>query len=69
LVQGPTVDINDIIKTTQQAMRDASGLVLEGFELDTEVEWQVDGPNHYSSDVGGELWSVFTSIIKKEGQL
>ncbi len=65
LIQGPTNEINEIVKTTQQAMRDASGMVLEGFALDAEIEWQVDGPNHYASDVGGELWSNFTSTIEK----
>jgi hypothetical protein len=47
----------------QQAMREASHIVLSGFELGTDA-YIVEYPNRYSDERGAVMWSRVMSLIQ-----
>jgi hypothetical protein len=63
LVEGPADEIGDVVEATQQAMREASGLVLPGFPLRTEAtvtRW----PDRYRDDRGVKMWDMVRGILR-----
>ena len=62
LLQAPIADLDDAIRTTQQAMEDASEVILRGFRLQTDV--QVSRyPQHYRDPRGQRMWDVITPLL------
>lgn len=62
LVEGPSADIDAIVTQTQQAMQDASRIVLGGFPLRTDAKI-VRHPNRYSDPRGEEFWAVVMGLL------
>jgi hypothetical protein len=67
LVEGPADEIESVVMATQEAMREASELVLPGFPLRTEAKvtrW----PDRYRDDRGERMWRlIWESIGRVEG--
>jgi hypothetical protein len=67
LVEGPGDEIHAIVAATQAAMREASELVLPGFQLRTDakiVRW----PDRYADERGERMWETVWSIVWELGQ-
>lgn len=63
LVEGPADSIEQTVADTQNAMREASAVVLGGFELDTDAEI-VTHPNRYVDERGIEMWRLVLGILE-----
>ncbi len=50
------------MRATQDAMREASAVVLDGFELRTDAEI-VRHPDRYSDGRGRRMWELVTGIL------
>jgi hypothetical protein len=62
LVEGPAREIESVVEATQEAMREASELVLPGFPLRTEAKltrW----PDRYRDDRGERMWRLVWESI------
>jgi len=62
LVEGPADSIDDTVASAQAAMREASAIVLGGFELETDAD-VVSYPNRYTDERGTEMWTSVLSIL------
>ena len=62
LVEGPTDTIEQTVAAAQLAMREASAIVLGGFELETDAE-VVSYPNRYMDERGIEMWRLVLGIL------
>jgi hypothetical protein len=62
LVEGPADSIDLTVANAQAAMREASAIVLGGFELETDAD-VVSYPNRYSDERGTEMWTSVLSIL------
>jgi len=62
LVEGPTDTIEQTVAAAQSAMREASAIVLGGFELETDAE-VVSHPNRYMDERGTEMWGLVLGIL------
>ncbi len=62
LIEGPARSIDEIVRATQEAMAEASEIVLDGFRLRSEarvVRW----PDRYMDDRGREFWSRVMGLL------
>jgi hypothetical protein len=62
LVEGPEWEIDDIVAQTQEAMAEASGIVLGGFRLRSDakiVRW----PDRYMDERGREFWGRVMALL------
>jgi DNA polymerase I-like protein with 3'-5' exonuclease and polymerase domains len=62
LIEGPVVEIDELVAKAQTAMAEASAVVLGGFELRTEakiVRW----PDRYMDDRGREMWERVRRLL------
>jgi hypothetical protein len=64
LIAAPLEQIDDAIATTKAAMREASRIVLAGFELETEAEI-VRYPNRYGDKRGVRMWTEVMGLIAR----
>ena len=62
LIEAPVEELAASIWTTQQAMRDASAAVLDGFELRSDVD-VVRYPNRYSDERGEKMWQTVMAVL------
>ncbi len=65
LVEGPLVEIEDIVAQTRAAMAEASRAVLRGFEIGADakiVRW----PDRYVDDAGADFWAT---VIRLAGPM
>lgn len=62
LVEGPADSIEETVGNAQAAMREASSIVLGGFELESDAEI-VRPPNRYVDERGAEMWGSIMSIL------
>ena len=62
LVEGPAETINETVANAQVAMREASSIVLGGFELETDAEI-VSYPHRYSDERGTDMWGSVLAIL------
>jgi hypothetical protein len=62
LIEAPVEDIDRETARMQEAMREASGLVLHGFELKTDAK-VVRYPDRYSDARGERLWGLVLRIL------
>ncbi|MEO0531930.1 MAG: DNA polymerase, partial [Planctomycetota bacterium] len=62
LVEGPADQIEQTVAVTQAAMAEASRVVLDGFELATDVDL-VTWPDRYRDPRGEKLWGVVTELL------
>jgi hypothetical protein len=64
LVEGPARLIGDTVVRTQQAMREASELVLPGFPLRTDVKI-IRHPDRYTDKRGAGMWDKVRRILNR----
>jgi hypothetical protein len=64
LVEGPVDEIEAVVAATQQAMREASGLVLPGFPLRTDARI-VRHPDRYQDERGRRMWVLVTGLMEE----
>jgi DNA polymerase-1 len=67
LIEADAGQIDDAVVATRAAMAEASRIVLDGLEVDTDVEI-IEWPNRYSDDRGRVMWERVTEILHKAGQ-
>jgi DNA polymerase I-like protein with 3'-5' exonuclease and polymerase domains len=65
LVEGPADAIEDTVARTQEAMREASVLVLPGFPLRTEAK-TVRYPDRYMDERGRRFWELVWGLMEEE---
>ncbi len=67
LIEGPSDRIDDVVAQTQSIMRDASRIVLDSFELQSDakiVRW----PDRYcDEDRGRAMWDTVTGLVAEIG--
>ncbi len=61
LIEAGIADIDDAVEATQQAMREASEIVLDGFALRTDVKI-VRYPDRYSDKRGQVMWETVCEL-------
>jgi hypothetical protein len=64
LVEAPIDRIQETALAAQAAMREASAIVLGGFELETDAEI-VRSPERYSDERGAQMWELILSILSE----
>jgi hypothetical protein len=64
LVEGSADDIENVAARTQEAMREASELVLPGFPLRTDAK-VIRYPDRYQDDRGRRMWEVVWDLLEK----
>ncbi len=62
LVEGSLEEIDQTVADAQTAMREASAIILGGFELETDADI-VRWPNRYSDDRGVDMWTTVLDIL------
>ena len=68
LVEGDVDGIDDTVAATRAAMAEASRIVLDGLEVDTDVEI-IRWPDRYADERGRVMWERVTELLEgKEGQ-
>jgi hypothetical protein len=65
LVEGPADGIEDTVARTQEAMREASELVLPGFPLRADAKI-VRYPDRYMDERGRRFWEVVWGLVDEE---
>ncbi len=63
LIEAPLEAFNAAIARTQQAMAEASQLVLDGFALRSDVQ-RVCYPERYSDDRGQPMWETIQDLLR-----
>ena len=63
LVEGPSDDIEAVVSETQDAMAEASRVVLDGFELRTDAEI-VRYPDRYMDRRGVQMWGTVMELLE-----
>jgi hypothetical protein len=62
LVEGPADEIDEVVARTQEAMREASELVLPGFPLRTDAKI-VRFPDRYMDDRGRKMFETVSGLL------
>lgn len=62
LVEGPADRIEEVVATTQAAMKEASRQVLGGFELASDAK-VVQPPGRYMDDAGRRMWDTVMEAL------
>jgi len=65
LIEAPLEEIDSTVIKTQELMKQASGIVLDGFELGSDAKI-VRYPERYSDKRGKVMWDVVMKIIKRD---
>jgi hypothetical protein len=62
LVEGSAGEIQDVVANTQEAMTEASRVVLAGFELRSDAK-VVRHPDRYSDPRGKQMWETVRGLM------
>ena len=62
LIEAPLDEIDSAVTTTQSLMREASCIVLDGFELGSDVK-EIRYPNRYMDKRGLVMWNKVMKLI------
>jgi hypothetical protein len=62
LIEAATGDIDEAVRETQRAMREASEVILSGFSLRTDADI-VRWPDRYCDERGTKMWQTVNSIL------
>ena len=65
LVEAPIDDLDTVVAKTQRAMVEASGEVLGGFELRTDVS-TVCYPERYQDGRGHHMWNTVMDLLNRK---
>jgi DNA polymerase-1 len=66
LVEGPSRTIKSVVRATQDAMAEASEVVLDGFRLRSDAR-VVRSPDRYMDDRGREFWGQVMGLLPASG--
>lgn len=64
LIEAPLENLGEAVATTQLLMREASCIVLDGFELGSDVK-EVRYPDRYMDERGLKMWNTVMSLINE----
>jgi hypothetical protein len=64
LVEGAVDDIDAVVARTQEAMREASSIVLDGFALRTDAKI-VRYPDRYVDERGRKMWDTVWTLLEE----
>ena len=64
LIEAPLDDLDDQVKAMQEAMVEASRVVLDGFELRTDAT-VIRYPDRYVDERGGDMWETVFGLIQE----
>jgi DNA polymerase-1 len=67
LIEGPSGSIREIVEATQASMREASAIVLAGFELESSAR-VFDFPARFSDERGTRMWEQVMRILTQQSQ-
>jgi hypothetical protein len=67
LIEAPTSEINVMVRLAQDCMREASKIVLDGFELKSEAQI-FNHPDRFSEPKGADMWSKVVGILNEVEQ-
>jgi hypothetical protein len=62
LVEGPAGEMEEVVARTQEAMREASAVVLDGFPLRTDAK-VVRHPDRYLDERGRQMWDTVQDLL------
>ena len=62
LIEAPVEEIQSEVLKTQKAMADASAIILDGFELRTDVD-VIKWPDRFEDERGAEMWSKIMRLL------
>jgi len=62
LIEAPLDELNEVVTATQTIMRDASRIVLDGFELSSDAN-VIRYPDRYMDDRGVTMWNKVMNLI------
>ena len=66
LIEGPLEKVDEIVVTVQASMREASKIILNGFELESDVKI-VKSPDRYMDEERGlSFWNNVMSLIGRK---
>jgi DNA polymerase I-like protein with 3'-5' exonuclease and polymerase domains len=68
LLEAPINDLETVVQATQAAMAEASRIVLDGFEVKTDVKitrW----PDRYTDKRGSALWLKINELLERHGAI
>ena len=66
LIEGPIEKVDEIVETAQASMREASKIILNGFELESDVKI-VKSPDRYTDEERGlSFWNKVMGLIGRE---
>jgi len=68
LIEAPVGELNGAVRTTQEAMSDASSIVLNGFRLRSDVEI-VHYPDRYMDERGQKMWDAVWDLIHQKDKI
>jgi hypothetical protein len=63
LVEGPADGIDAVVARTQDAMREAGAIVLDGFQLRTDAK-VVRHPDRYVDERGRQMWDTVWALLE-----
>ena len=66
LIEAPLQDLDAVILETQEAMAEASSVILGGFKLNTDAEI-VRYPDRYMDKRGQAMWDMVENILVERG--
>ena len=67
MAEGPVEDADDLSTALDRVMRDASAVVLRGYELPTDEQRILPG-QHYRDKRGAEMWATVTRLFAELDQ-
>jgi DNA polymerase I-like protein with 3'-5' exonuclease and polymerase domains len=62
LVEGPTNDMDRVVAETRRAMAEASRVVLDGLEIETDVDL-IAWPDRYADPRGQRMWEQVNDLL------
>ena len=62
LIEAPLDELDDVITKAESLMRKASGIVLDGFELNSDVK-VIRYPERYMDKRGSVMWNKVMNLI------
>ncbi len=65
LIEAPSDEIESAVDMTQEAMAEASAVILGGFKLRSEAK-VIRYPDHYQDERGNQMWSLVWELIGKK---
>ena len=65
LIEGPIDQAEEIVSKAQQCMREASKIILNGFELESDVNLVAHPQRYMDEERGAHFWNNVMTLIKR----